>query len=74
MVWLWGFEYVQRAWVWKEGSANPGGMPGLYILKAFILVFDVLVGLQGIAMALRSILVLKGQEGLLPVPYRYRVE
>ena len=74
VVWLWGFEYVQRAWMLREGSANPGGMPGLYILKAFILIFDVLVGLQGIAMALRSILVLKGREGLLPVPYRYRGE
>jgi TRAP-type mannitol/chloroaromatic compound transport system permease small subunit len=56
----------------REGSANPGGMPGLYILKSFILVFVVLVGLQGIAMALRSVLVLKGREDLLPAPYRYR--
>jgi len=72
VVWLWGFEYVQRAWMLREGSANPGGMPGLYILKSFILVFVVLVGLQGIAMALRSVLVLKGREDLLPAPYRYR--
>ena len=74
VVWLWGFEYVQRAWMLREGSANPGGMPGLYILKGFILVFVVLVGLQGIAMALRSVLVLRGRENLLPVPYRYRVD
>ena len=74
VVWLWGFEYVQRAWLLREGSENPGGMPGLFILKAFILVFVALVGLQGIAMALRSVLVLKGREALLPVPYRYRVE
>jgi TRAP-type mannitol/chloroaromatic compound transport system permease small subunit len=72
VVWIWGFEYVQRAWMLREGSANPGGMPGLYILKSFILVFVVLVGLQGIAMALRSVLVLKGREDLLPAPYRYR--
>lgn len=71
VVWLWGFEYVQRAWMLHEGSENPGGMPGLYILKTFILVFVVLVGLQGIAMALRSILVLKGREELLPAMYRY---
>ena len=74
VVWLWGFEYVQRAWMLREGSANPGGMPGLYILKAFILVFVVLVALQGIAMLLRSVLVLAGREELLPVPFRYRVE
>lgn len=74
VVWLWGFEYVQRAWMLREGSENPGGMPGLYILKVFILVFVALVGLQGVAMALRSVLVLKGREDLLPIPYRYRVE
>lgn len=74
VVWLWGFEYVGRAWMLREGSANPGGMPGLYVLKSFILVFVVLVGLQGIAMALRSVLVLAGREQLLPTPYRYRVQ
>lgn len=74
IVWLYGFEYVQRAWMLREGSANPGGMPGLYILKTFILSFVVLIGLQGIAMALRSVLVLKGREELLPAAYRYRVE
>ncbi len=71
---IWGFEYVQRAWMLREGSANPGGMPGLFILKTFILVFVVLVGLQGIAMALRSVLVLAGRETLLPLACRYPVE
>ena len=74
VVWLWGFEYVQRAWMLREGSANPGGMPGLYVLKTFIPVFVVLVGLQGIAMMLRSVLVLRGRDDLLPMPYRYREE
>lgn len=74
VVWLWGFEFVQRSWMLHEGSANPGGMPGLYILKTFILAFTVLVGLQGIAMALRSVLVLKGREALLPAAYRYPEE
>ncbi|HWS73619.1 MAG TPA: TRAP transporter small permease subunit [Quisquiliibacterium sp.] len=72
VVWLWGFEYVQRAWLLREGSENPGGMPGLFILKSFILVFVVLVGLQGLAMALRSLLVIKGREELLPAQYRYQ--
>jgi len=74
VMWLWGFEYVQRSWNLHEGSENPGGMPGLYILKGFILVFIVLVGLQGIAMALRSVLVLAGRESLLPAAYRYQVQ
>lgn len=74
VVWLWGFDYVQRSWMLKEASENPGGMPGLYILKTFILAFVVLVGLQGIAMALRSVLVLKGRDDLLPDTFRYRQE
>jgi TRAP-type mannitol/chloroaromatic compound transport system permease small subunit len=74
VVWLWGFEYVARSWKFLEPSANPGGMPGLYVLKSFILVFVVLVGLQGLAMLARSLLVLRGQEHLIPEPFRYRQE
>jgi TRAP-type mannitol/chloroaromatic compound transport system permease small subunit len=74
VIWLWGFEYVQRSWRLFEASENPGGMQGLFVLKGFILVFVVLVGLQGIAMALRSVLVLAGKEWLLPAQYRYRQE
>jgi TRAP-type mannitol/chloroaromatic compound transport system permease small subunit len=74
VVWIWGFEYVQRSWMLSEGSPNPGGMPGLYVLKTFLLVFVVVVALQGIAMALRSILVLAGRESLLPAQFRYPLE
>jgi TRAP-type mannitol/chloroaromatic compound transport system permease small subunit len=73
VVWLWGFEYVERSWKLFEGSANPGGMPGLFILKSFILVFVVLVTLQGLAMAGRSILVLRDRHELLPSDFRYPV-
>lgn len=64
--------YVQRSWRIFEGSANIGGMPGLFILKTFIPVFAVLMLLQGIAWAFRSILVLTGREELLPEPLRYK--
>jgi len=63
--------YVARSWRLYEGSANIGGMPGLFILKSFVIVFCVVVGLQGLAWALRSILVLAGKEELLPPPLRY---
>jgi TRAP-type mannitol/chloroaromatic compound transport system permease small subunit len=66
-----GLPYVQRSWRIWEGSANIGGMPGLFVLKTFILVFAVLVLLQGIAWAFRSILVLAGKEDLLPQRLRY---
>jgi TRAP-type mannitol/chloroaromatic compound transport system permease small subunit len=71
IVWIYGWPFVARSWRIHEGSANIGGMQGLYILKTFILVFAVLVALQGIAMALRSILVLAQREDLLPPKLRY---
>lgn len=66
----WGF--IARSWRLYEGSANIGGMPGLFVLKSFIIVFCVVVGLQGLAWALRAILVLAGREHLLPEDLRYR--
>lgn len=71
---LYATPFVMRSWRIYEGSANVGGMPGLFILKTFILVFCALVGLQGLAIACRSILVLAGHEELLPEKSRYPVE
>src|SRR5215217_4167098 len=65
---------VARSWGYYEGSANIGGMPGLFVLKSFIIAFAVLVGLQGIAMAARAILVLGGREDLLPPDLRYKLD
>ncbi len=66
-----GLPYVLRSWRLFENSANVGGMPGLYVLKSFILVFVVLVALQGLSMAIRSILVLAKREDLVPADFRY---
>ncbi|MBE0592883.1 MAG: TRAP transporter small permease subunit [Burkholderiaceae bacterium] len=74
VVWIWGSEYVFRSWALREASANPGGMPGLYILKTFILVFVFLVALQGLSMLSRSILVLSGRQDLIPERFRYPQE
>lgn len=73
VVYAYSWNYIVRSWRLYESSANIGGMPGLFILKSFILVFVVVVALQGIAWALRSILVLRGQEHLLPEKLRYPV-
>ena len=74
VVWTYTFPAVRRSWGFYEASSNIGGMPGLFILKTFILVFAVLVGLQGLAMAARSILVLAGREALLPPDLRYETD
>lgn len=72
VVWTYGFTAVSRSWSYYEGSANIGGMPGLFVLKTFILIFAALIGLQGLAMAARAILVLRGEEERLPPHLRYK--
>lgn len=58
--------YVRASWVLDEESAQSGGMPGLFLLKSVLLVFCVLLGLQGLALAGRSVLTLAGHDGLAP--------
>lgn len=54
------WKYVYQSWSIFEGSKETSGIQAVFILKSVILVFCVLVGLQGIAMALRSFLILNG--------------
>ena len=49
-------------------------MPGLFVVKSFILVFAATIALQGIAMAIRSILIIAGREDLVPDDYRYKYD
>ncbi len=72
VVWAYSWRFVSRSWGLFEQSANPGGMPGLFIVKTFILVFAAVIALQGVAMAIRSILILAGREDLVPEDYRYK--
>ena len=72
VIWIFAWTNVARSWGLREGSGNIGGMPGLFILKSFILVFAALIGAQGLAMAARSILVLTGNEHRLPEKLRYQ--
>lgn len=71
VVYIYSMPFVTRAWSYTEASANVGGMPGLYILKSFIIGFVVLLALQGVAMILTSILVLAGRSDLVPASQRY---
>jgi TRAP-type mannitol/chloroaromatic compound transport system permease small subunit len=50
--------YVERSWHIFEASPQPSGLPFVYLLKTVILAFAVLIGLQGVAQALRATLVL----------------
>lgn len=73
-VWVlirWSWSYVARSWGLREGSANYGGMQGLFVLKSFLIVFAVVIALQTLALVLRGVLVLAGSEHLLPRSLRY---
>jgi TRAP-type mannitol/chloroaromatic compound transport system permease small subunit len=55
--------YVTQAWAVREGSPEGSlGIPAVFLLKSIILIFAVLVALQGVALALHSALRLVGFE------------
>jgi TRAP-type mannitol/chloroaromatic compound transport system permease small subunit len=58
--------YAARSWAIFEGSPETGGLPLVYLLKTLIPLFALLLGLQGIAQAIRAALVLTGPRGALP--------
>lgn len=60
LVWTVALPYVQNSWRVFEGSKETSGIQGVYLLKTTILLFTVLVGLQGLSMAIKSMLVLTG--------------
>ena len=61
--WLVSWPYVAASWAIHEGSPEGSlGLPLVYLLKSVMLAFAALLGVQGIAMAIRSILVLVGAE------------
>lgn len=60
LIWTSSWDYVLQSWSILEGSKETSGIHAVYLLKSVILAFSGLLILQGIGMALRSFLVLKG--------------
>lgn len=58
------WDYVAQSWSIQEKSADPGGLPFIYLLKSLILVLSGTMLLQGVAEFLRSIMIFKGIEGV----------
>ena len=67
----WG--YVADAWTVQEASSETGGIPYLYLLKSVMLLMAGLMILQGVAQALRSVLVLLGRIEPVVEPMREEV-
>ncbi|GAB5467973.1 MAG: TRAP transporter small permease subunit [Rhodospirillales bacterium] len=61
LIWYRGLPYVERSWMLQEGSQAASGIPGIYILKTFILLFAASLALQGLSMAIKAIAVLAGR-------------
>ena len=53
-VWVIGIPYAFHSWVDLEGSFETSGLPVVYILKSFILLFAATLTAQGISLAIRS--------------------
>jgi TRAP-type mannitol/chloroaromatic compound transport system permease small subunit len=58
---------VLRSWLGLEASREAGGLPGLFLLKTVILLFCGLILAQGLALAGRSFLALRGHPEFAPV-------
>ena len=55
------WDYVAFSWLISEKSNQTGGLPGVYIVKTFLLIMPTLVALQGITQAIKIQLWLKGE-------------
>ncbi len=62
MVMAMSWDYVLASWARLEESREAGGLPALYLLKTVIWAFCILVGMQGLSLAARSVLVLSGED------------
>ena len=49
------WDYVAASWSAREGSRDPGGLPGWYLLKSLLPLSAALLFLQGLALALRAL-------------------
>ena len=52
------WDYVAQSWALYEGSREAGGLDGVFLLKSLILVMAGLLLLQGVAIAIRQLLLL----------------
>ncbi len=62
LIWWASWPYVASSWRVFEGSREVSGIQAVFLLKTVILVFVALVVMQGISLAIRSLLILLGAE------------
>lgn len=57
-----GLPYVESSWAVREGSRETSGIQGVYLLKSMILLFVVLLALQGLSTLIHALRILAGAE------------
>lgn len=60
IAWL-GLPYVGQSWAVLEGSRETSGIPAIFLLKSFILVFAATLFAQGLVMVVRAAAYLTGR-------------
>jgi TRAP-type mannitol/chloroaromatic compound transport system permease small subunit len=56
------YSYVMASWAALEGSPETSGIQARYIHKTAILAFAIMMAMQGVSLAIRSLLALGGDE------------
>jgi TRAP-type mannitol/chloroaromatic compound transport system permease small subunit len=54
MLWI-SLDYVAASWQMQESSREPGGLPGVYLLKALIPAAAWLLAVQAVALLIRAV-------------------
>ena len=55
-------DYVGFAWSLKESSAQPGGLPGVFLIQTLIPIMAALLALQGVAEIIKGIVTLTSEQ------------
>lgn len=58
------WDYVFTSWSLLEESSEAGGLAYVYLLKTSLLIMPLLLMIQGAAMALKNLLIIKNNKGL----------
>lgn len=61
--WMVSWGYVLNSWRVREGSTEASGLQTIFLLKTVIPIFLILLALQGISLAIKSLKVLREGDG-----------
>jgi TRAP-type mannitol/chloroaromatic compound transport system permease small subunit len=61
LIFVYSWPYVLNSWASLEGSRETSGIPAVFLLKTVVLLFCVLMILQGLAQGLKALMVMTGR-------------